>query len=69
MNGDEEVQPKPAIIIDGNPDTGEVSAGVDIDGDGKADLSLTTVIKDWRVWAVISAAVAVGVAGNQLGFW
>ena len=64
----EEVKPKAAIIIDSNPDTGEVVAGVDIDGDGKSDFSFKTIIKDKRFWLVVAGIIAVILVIKGSGF-
>jgi hypothetical protein len=55
----DETKPKAAIIIDANPESGEVSAGIDVDGDMKPDISFKTIIKDKRFWIVVGAIIAV----------
>lgn len=62
-------QSKVGIIVDGNPDSGEVSAGVDLNGDGKADITLKTVIKDARFWYAVGSVAFIVAVTKAFGIW
>jgi len=47
----------------------DVSAEIDIDGDGKPDVTLSAKIKDPRVLAIIGIIVGVIAGTKALGLW
>ena len=73
MNGNGDTQSKqplkPGIILDADEDKGEVSVGVDLDGDGKADFSKKFTVKDPTVWAAIGWIIAGLSIAKHLGIW
>jgi hypothetical protein len=66
---DDEVKSKVGIIVDANPESGEVNVGVDVNDDGKPDISISTVIKDKRFWMVLSIAIGAVLFTKAIGIW
>jgi hypothetical protein len=65
---DEIVEAKKGIIIDANPESGEVAVGVDIDGDNKPDFTFKTIIKDKRFWLVVGGIIAIILVVKGMGY-
>ena len=66
---EENTKPKAAIIVDANPETGNVNIGVDVDKDGKTDITLNTVIKNKTFWIIISAILGIIIITKASGIW
>ena len=73
MNDNAENQPKtPAsagILMAADEEKQEVNIGLDIDGDGKADIEQSFKISDPRIWAAIGWVVAAISLAKNLNLW
>jgi len=69
MDEEPHVEPKPAIILDMNPEAQTVDVGIDIDSDGSPDVEANITIKDKRIWAIISLIVIIVAGTKAAGLW
>lgn len=58
------------ISVELDPESREVSIGVDLDGDRKADIKIDVIIKDQRFWyIVLSICIASAFLSKLGGLW
>lgn len=69
MDNDRTVEPKPAIIIDMNPEAKMVDVGADLDGDGVSEVRALLSVRDKRVWAIIGVIVIIVAGAKAFGIW
>ena len=62
-------QVKEAIIVDSNPETGDINISADVDGDGVPDIKTKFSIKDKRFWTGVLIIMGIIVATKGAGLW
>ena len=69
MTDEPTIEPKPAIIIDMNPDSENIKISTDWNGDGQPDVQANLILRDKRLWAIVSIIIFIVAGAKACGLW
>jgi len=69
MTDEPTIEPKPAIIIDMNPESENIKIRADWDGDGQPDIQTNIILHDRRFWAIVSILTFIVAGAKACGLW